>query len=106
MATVANWIWRGNLRPFVDVLAWLSCYELSDGEWEALYLGVEESDSDANPPRWYNCEFAGKHNVKVQIGHDRGTSVIQIRLQLPDVIAEKVSVALDLMNQYLLVKGS
>jgi|PlaIllAssembly_1097288.scaffolds.fasta_scaffold524573_2 hypothetical protein len=106
MRTVENWIWRANLRSFVDVLAWLSGYELSEGEREAIYLGAEESDSDANPPRWYNYEFSGRHKVKFQIGHDKGTEVVQVRLQLSNTIVEKVEVAVDLMNQYTFGKAA
>ena|SRR6266481_4947306 len=106
MAKVGNWIWLQNLQPFVEVLAWLSGYELSDGEWDAIRFGVEESDSDANPPRWYNYVYHGAHKVTFDIGHDKGTNVVQVRLDLPDAIAAKVEIALDLMNQYTLGKGN
>jgi len=106
MAEVANWIWRTNLRPFVEVLAWLSHYELADGEWDAILSGVEQSDSDAVPPRWYNYEFQGKHKVTFSIGWDQGTEVIQVRMKIPNAIAVKIETALDLMNQYTFGKAA
>jgi hypothetical protein len=104
MTTVRNWVWHQNIRALVDVLTRLSRYELSESEWEAIRLGVEQSDSDATPPRWYKFELRGKHNLQLNIGHDKGTDVVQVRLELPDSIALKAEVALDLMNQFILTR--
>ena len=106
MATIANWIWLQNVRAFVDVLARLSGYELSEGEWDAIDSGVAVSDSDANPPRWYSYSFEGKSKVKFDVGHDKGTNVVQIRLTAPDEIVPRIQTALELMNSYVLTKDS
>ena len=106
MATLRNWIRLQNLEPFVEVLAWLSGYKLADGEWDAIRYGLEDSDCDAVPPRWYSYKFAGEHAVSFDIGHDKGTDVVQVRLDIPGVIASRADVALNLMNQYVLGRGS
>jgi hypothetical protein len=90
----------------VEVLAWLSHYELADGEWDAILSGVEQSDSDASSPQWYNYEFQGKHKVTFNVGWDHGTEVIQVRIKLPDAIAARVETALNLMNQYTFGKAT
>ncbi len=105
MVTIGNWIWLQNLEALVDVLAWLSCYELAEGEWDAIRFGVDESDADAVPSRWYTHELHGEHEVKFDVGHDKGTNVLQVKVDAPDAIAAKVEVVLALMQQYTLGKG-
>ncbi len=103
---IAGWIWLANLRPFVDILAGIVDYDLADGEWNAIYFGVKESDSDAIPPQWYEYEFQGSKPVKFKIGHDKGTQVVQVCLKAPAAVVGKIAFALDLMSQYTLSNGA
>jgi len=104
MKKIANWIWSDNLRPFVDVLAWLCEYDLADGEWDTISHGVNESDSDATPERWYEYEFHGSGVVRFRMARDSGTNVLNVHLDVADSLGEKIGLALDLMNQYRLEK--
>ncbi len=102
MKEIANWIWLENLQPFVDVLARLAGYELSELDWDAIRLGVEESDGDATPPRFYSYEFYGESTVCFQLGLDQGSDVVQVRLKVPATLAAEAGFAIKMMNEYRL----
>ena len=54
MEQIENWIWDTNLRPLIEVLAWLADYQLFEGEWDLIRAGVHDTDSDARPARWFD----------------------------------------------------
>lgn len=97
---IATWIWLKNVPAFIDVIARLVRYDIDETDREAIRLGLESSDSDAAPPRWYVFELHGRDLAKLKIGQDQGTNVVNIRLQLPDELAGRATTALELMSEY------
>ena len=100
MEEIGNWIWETNLRPLVEVLAWLADYELFEGEWDLIRNGVCDTDSDAHPPRWFDHEFLGRGRVAFSLAKNGGSSVISVRLSAEEPLRTKLEFTLDLMNQY------
>jgi len=97
---VVNWIWANNVRPLMDVLAWLTSYDLTEDEWNVIAEGVDESDGDAKPPREFEWELSGRERVVLRLAADPGTNVIQVKIEAPNTIEQKVDIALNLMNQF------
>ncbi|MFW6694557.1 hypothetical protein [Streptomyces sp. MAR4 CNX-425] len=49
---VSGWIWRSNLRGFLELLSGYVGYPFDETDWETVELGVQDSD-DEDADRWY-----------------------------------------------------
>jgi hypothetical protein len=76
----ANWILEQNLRPFVELVAYLAGdATFDDLDVDAITWGVRESDADHD--RWYAYPFRGEHAaLRLELAHDPGSIIISFRL--------------------------
>lgn len=52
---IINWIYEGNLKPFVEQIAVLAEYAFDDNDWIAIEYGVR--DTDTNMDKWFDYPF-------------------------------------------------
>jgi hypothetical protein len=98
-----GWISLDNLRPFVFFLADCIGYNLLAGELTAIQHGV--ADSDAESGKWYDYELVASSMIKLSLGHDPGTNVVHYRIEAESSVSERISVAADIMAEYVLHGG-
>jgi hypothetical protein len=41
---VSDWVWYENLRPFLEVVSWLTGYSFDDLDWDAITVGLVEAE--------------------------------------------------------------
>lgn len=103
MAMIANWVWLANLNVLIDEVQEMAGARLDEGLLRILHDDIDESDTDASPPRWASCVFDGARPVGVWLGIDQGTDVLQVRLELPDNLSVRADTILYLMQRYRLI---
>jgi len=103
MEVIGNWVWEINLRPLVEVFAWLTGYEILEEEWHLIMTGVQGTDSDAQPERWFDYEFNGCERVTFSLAKDGGSSVICVRMSAEEPLRAKLELAIEIMNRYELI---
>jgi hypothetical protein len=96
----SGWIIDVNLRPFCEIVGAFSGAGLDSWDWDAIHLGVKETDVEKNA--WFDYEFVGKHPVKIRVAHDVGTSVLFVDAMANEEIESKVRVAIEIMQSYRL----
>jgi hypothetical protein len=95
---VTDWIFDENLRPFLTALGWIVGYQFDNDDWEAISLGVRDSDGETG--RWYEYEFHGQHSSKLVLARDPGTSVLQVRASVPAELEPQIRLAVFIFQRY------
>ncbi|MEM7762452.1 MAG: hypothetical protein AAF290_00100 [Pseudomonadota bacterium] len=102
MSKVGGWVLEGNVRPFIDILASLVNYDLDEGEWDYIRYGLDDTDSDAEPPAWMRLRLAGSEAIDFRIAREGGTSIVMVELSVPSALIDRVQLILDLLSSYYL----
>jgi hypothetical protein len=90
--TVANWIFDENLPVFLVTLGYIVGYQFDPAEVEVIEAGVRESDGDAD--YWFGYSLPGSVCAcDLQLAQDYGSSVIHVRLSLPELQGAQAEVA-------------
>ncbi len=99
---VAGWILRDNLEPFLTTLSWVVGYSIDDDDWHAITTGLLETDGDLL--RWCSYEFADDGVVKFNLAVDRGTEVMQVKVDAPIGFEPQVELAVAVFQHFHLRK--
>ena len=100
---VGGWILDRNTLPFFEVLADIVGYDFDPDDWVALEWGIKDSDSDANPVRWFEYSFG---DTSVSVGQDQGTAVVNLRIEAQEKHVQAIETAINIMSGYTVVKDN
>lgn len=93
MRDVANWIFDENLAVFLDTMGYIVGYHFDPAEVDAIKAAVRKSDGDAE--LWFNYPVAGcTCACELRLALDYGSSVIQVRISLPELQGAQAEVAI------------
>jgi hypothetical protein len=95
---VADWIIEENLRPFLTALGWFVGYDFDEDDWTAIRYGIKGTEQDAD--RWFDYEFAGQHRAYLWLASDTGTSILHVRVEVPESVVPKVEAALSIFQWF------
>ena len=101
---VEKWIWQDNLAPFIAFASYAVGYVLSDGEWEGICLAFAATDVEGN--LWLDYPLHGRELLGLSLAQDRGSSIIFVRVQASVALESRLSVGLDLMQEYHLSEAA
>jgi len=97
---VADWVWHENLRPFLEVASWLVGYSFDDLDWDAITVGLEESQRNEGQLDyvWFDYPL-GDLGLRL---HDSGSySVARFELEGGDAEFERgIAVVVMVMQTY------
>jgi hypothetical protein len=99
---IADWVWQDNLEPFLTTLSWIVGYSIKDDDWQAIKVGLLETDGDLL--RWYSYGFAGSSTVNFKLAVDRGTEVLQVEVDAPTEAEVQVALAVAIFQHFHLRK--
>jgi len=92
MSTVQSWIFKYNLRSFLEMLGWIASYSPSDGDLDVISAGVDGTNDERE--KWFSYEFKGeKRKIEFQVADDPGSSVLHFRIAAPPDAVELVNLA-------------
>nr|WTA65805.1 hypothetical protein OHB51_25380 [Micromonospora sp. NBC_00855] len=96
--TMHGWIWRRNLLPFVETIAYLVRYELDPSR---LTAGVDGSDADDD--RWFTLELDGQPRVELHFAAAEDSVLVDVELDGNDERFEvRAALLLDVCSRYQL----
>jgi hypothetical protein len=100
--SVEAWIWHENLRPMFEFASQLVGYEFDDLDWDAVALGLRQTDYEAR--RWFEYPLSGRPSLTLEAALDTGTSVAWIRAPTEGEMGLRLEVAADVMAEYILTR--
>ena len=74
-----GWVWRENLRPFLEMVASLARYEFDQWDLDAVLTGL--GDSDADEERWFRYPFGDEPQVVLGFSADRDGDEVGIEAE-------------------------
>ncbi|MEU7281596.1 hypothetical protein AB0A69_22910 [Streptomyces sp. NPDC045431] len=81
MAEVGGWIWKSNLRPFLELLSRYAAYDFDATDWETVALAVEETD-DERSECWYAYPLVGDvHEIAVLLARAVGGEEVSVTVR-------------------------
>ena len=97
---IADWIWRQNLHPWLQICGRISGYGLDDLDWAMIDLEVESTD--AGRDQWFDYRFDGDVPVFVSIAHDADAALTTVKVWCPDHLRPLIALATAIANSYQL----
>jgi len=93
---IAGWIEGANTWLAVFYIARLVGYDFDDCDWQAIALGLEGTDADAD--RWFDYPLVGKMPVQLLLARhvDAEPVMVTVLGNLDDVLAARIETALDI----------
>ncbi len=98
---ISNWIYEENLLPFLEVLANISDYKFNSDDWVTIEYGIKNTNTDANPERWFDYSFGG---TSFSVGKDQGASVVFFRIDTNKSNFAAIETAFFVMCSYRVTK--
>ncbi len=95
---IAAWVFLDNLRPFLTALGWIVGYEHGPDELTAIEYGLRDTEMEAD--RWYAVEFAGHRCITLSLALDPGSSVVNLRVEVPAELEPQVQLAIDIFAYF------
>jgi hypothetical protein len=95
-----TWIWKDNLRPFLEFASFRAGYEFDELDWEAVRYGMGKTDADADA--WFAYSLEGDRTVEIAAANDPEGSIIQLRLKADRRTLAALDAATTLMAEYVL----
>jgi hypothetical protein len=99
--TIADWIYKDNLKPLLETLSCFVDYSFDESDWVAVSTGIINTNYEED--KWYKYQLIGKQAVEVTMAVDPGSSVIFVQLQGELDVKEKAEVAIAIFQQYKVV---
>jgi hypothetical protein len=68
--TTHGWVWQENVRPLLEMVAYLAAYRLDQSDLDAVAVGLVSSDADAEV--WFEYPLGEDPQVKLSFAaaHD------------------------------------
>jgi hypothetical protein len=92
---VAGWIFEENLRPFVEMVAYVAGYVFDEDDWTAIHFGVQDTDSERGP--WLTYPFTGRMPLTLKAAKESGAGIVSFDLDSEAGLAPEVEAQLDLL---------
>ena len=98
---IANWIFEENLLPWLQFIAGMVSYDLHP--WELDYFETGIVDTSEDDGKWLDHEFSGNETIRLRLAKSDGSSVIEVEVECPVELEPKVSTAIDMAQEFMLV---
>jgi hypothetical protein len=73
-----GWIWRPQLRSFLQLLAHYNGTDLDETDWDTISLGLAPTD-DEDPDAWYSWPLPGlSHSLDLRLANALGGNEISV----------------------------
>jgi hypothetical protein len=95
---IHDWIFDDNLPAFLTTIGWIIGCELDNEERADITSGVAESDGDHD--KWFQYELKGDSPARLELACDHGCGVVQVRIEVPQALEERVKLAIQIFNEY------
>lgn len=98
---VEDWIYKDNALPFFESLADIIGYDFDEDDWIALQYGLESSNTDAVPEKWFDYQLG---STRLFVGIDSGTDALRLRIDVDVKHTLAVEAVVNVMNRYRVLK--
>jgi hypothetical protein len=85
---ISAWIWEGNLRPFLEMVALLVKCPFDADNWTAIQYGVRDTDNDAD--KRYTYPLLGEPELLVEVAAEPGASTIMVYLSSEAILTAEL----------------
>ncbi|MCX5173585.1 hypothetical protein OG616_36925 [Streptomyces antibioticus] len=80
MAEVSGWIWRRNLRSFLELLSLYVGYDFDATDWDTVALALAGTD-DEHADHWYSYPLVGSmHKIQVRLARSVGGDEVSVNV--------------------------
>jgi hypothetical protein len=93
---VSDWIWHENLRPFLEVVSWLTGYSFDDLDWDAITVGLDEAER-TQVDYWFDYPLG---DVALRLRDYGPFGPVRFELQGDAEIERRIDVAIMVMQGY------
>lgn len=93
--TVEGWIFRENLRAFVEMAAFLADYAFDQWDWDAIHFGVDETAGQRK--KYYAYPLLGSQPLNLLMNYDSGGGVVTILIDSEKGLSAEMVAQLELL---------
>ena len=94
------WILEGNLRPMVEFASYVVGYEFDDIDWDAVALGLR--DTDVEKEAWFEYPLVGDRSLSLKVALSPGEIVAWVWVDTDPELETRLMDAAVLMADYSL----